>query len=86
METNTFIIIREDNHDLAARWDHKTIIFESREEAEEFTLVFPGFFAGVDCGTVPVHMDQWDNDFEYIYYKDLVNLDSYKESLEQRAN
>lgn len=84
MEENKFIIVRDDDHDLAAQWDGKTIIFESREEAEEFTLVFPEFFTGTGCGTIPVI--DWDNDYEYIYYKDLINLDSYKEALENCAN
>ena len=83
METNKFIIVRNDDHDIAAQWDGKTIMFESREEAAEFTELFPWFFGGVECGTIPIEPYE---DHEYIYYKDLINLDSFKEAMERLAN
>ena len=78
MEENKFIIVRDDDHDLAAQWDGKTIMFKSRED--EF---FPWFFGGVKCGTIPSEPCEG---YEYIYYKDLINLDSFKEAMERLAN
>lgn len=83
MEENKFIIVRDDDHDLAAQWDGKTIMFKSREEAAEFTEFFPWFFGGVKCGTIPIEPCEG---YEYIYYKDLINLDSFKEEMEHQAN
>ena len=84
MEENKFIIVRDDDHDLAAQWDRKTIMFKSREEAEEFSMLFPGFFMGVECGTV--ELESCYEGYEYIYYKDLINLESFKEVMERLAN
>ena len=81
---NKYVITNNDIN-LQAQWDYKTILFESEEEAKEFINAHYYFFEEVNYSITPPPEDAEEFIENFIDFKDIKDTEDYKESICYKA-